>query len=220
MLNQLRFSAVILLPAFTIILSSCSQKQIHTGRPGTEDQTPATTAEQKEKTAAELNEREVAVIETELGTIVFGFYDKAAPQHTANFKKLAREGFYDGTTFHRVIPKFVIQGGSPGSKDDDRSNDGIGGPGYTIEAEFGVKHTRGAVAAARQGDDVNPEKRSNGSQFYICMRDIPHLDSAGYSVFGQVIEGMEVAEKIVSVDRDGNDNPLQRVEMKVTIEAR
>ena len=168
----------------------------------------------------ELDTGEVAVIETEFGTIVFGFYEKEAPQHTANFKKLAREGFYDGTTFHRVIPNFVIQGGSPGSKDADRSNDGIGGPGYTIEAEFGVKHTRGAVAAARQGDNVNPEKRSNGSQFYICMRDIPHLDSAGYSVFGQVIEGMNVADKIVSVDTDDSDNPLQRIEMKVTIETR
>ena len=168
----------------------------------------------------DLDTGEVAVIETEYGTIVFGFYEGQAPQHTANFKKLARERFYDGTTFHRVIPNFVIQGGSPGSKDDDRSNDGIGGPGYTIPAEFGVKHTRGAVAAARQGDNVNPEKRSNGSQFYICMRDIPHLDSAGYSVFGQVIEGMDVADKIVSVDTDDTDNPLQRIEMKITIETR
>jgi cyclophilin family peptidyl-prolyl cis-trans isomerase len=220
MWHQPRFFAVILVSALFIVLVNCSQKEVHSGRPGTDGQTSVTTAETDKKNMPELDTREVAVIETEVGTIVFGFYEKEAPQHTANFKKLAREGFYDGTTFHRVIPNFVIQGGSPGSKDDDRSNDGIGGPGYTIEAEFGVNHTRGAVAAARQGDDVNPEKRSNGSQFYICMRDIPHLDSAGYSVFGQVIEGMDVADKIVSVDRDDTDNPLQRIEMKVTIETR
>ena len=210
---------VVLISVFTIALFSCSPKQQHVGRPA-ENQTPVTTTETGEKTVTELAKGEVAVIETEFGTVVFGFYEKEAPQHTANFKKLAREGFYDGTTFHRVIPNFVIQGGSPGSKDADRSNDGLGGPGYTLPAEFGVKHTRGSIAAARQGDDVNPEKRSNGSQFYICMRDIPHLDRAGYSVFGQVIEGMDVADKIVSVDTDDNDNPLQRLEMKVTIETR
>ena len=209
MLHQKQLFVVVLVAVFPIALLSCSQKQMHAGRPGVE-----------EKTAPELDTGEVAVIETGFGTIVFGFYEKEAPQHTANFKKLAREGFFDGTTFHRVIPNFVIQGGSPGSKDDDRANDGLGGPGYTIPAEFGVTHTRGAVAAARQGDDINPEKRSNGSQFYICMRDIPHLDKAGYSVFGQVIEGMDVADKIVSVDRDERDNPLDRIEMKVTIETR
>jgi cyclophilin family peptidyl-prolyl cis-trans isomerase len=220
MLHQKQLLAVVLVAVFTITLLSCSQKQMHAGRPGTENQTPLTTTDTEEKTAPELDTGEVAVIETEFGTIVFGFYEKEAPQHTANFKKLAREGFYDGTTFHRVIPNFVIQGGGPGSKDDDRTNDGLGGPGYTIPAEFGVKHTRGAVAAARQGDNINPEKRSNGSQFYICMRDIPHLDKAGYSVFGQVIEGMDVADKIVSVGRDDRDNPLDRIEMKVTIETR
>lgn len=156
----------------------------------------------------------VATIETDFGKILIKFYAKEAPQHMANFIKLAKEGFYDGCTFHRVIPNFVIQGGDPLSRDDNPSNDGVGGPGYTIPAEIGVKHTRGAVAAARKGDQINPEKRSNGSQFYICVKDLPNLDSGGYSVFGQVIQGMDVVDSIVSVDRDRRDNPLQKVVMK------
>lgn len=220
MLHQKGFKSFVLLSVCTIALFCCSPKQQHAGRPEMGDKIPETKTEGGEKAMAEFTTGEVAVIETDLGTIVFGFYEKEAPLHTANFKKLARDGFYDGCTFHRVIPNFVIQGGSTGSKDEERSNDGLGGPGYTIPAEFGVKHTRGAVAAARQGDDINPEKRSSGSQFYICMKDIPHLDTGGYSVFGQVVEGMDVADKIVSVDRDEMDNPLQRIEMKVTIETR
>jgi cyclophilin family peptidyl-prolyl cis-trans isomerase len=220
MFHQKRCSAVLLFSVCTIALVGCSPKQQHAGRPGAGDEFTETKTEAGGKAVSEVVKGDVAVIETDFGRIVFKFYEEEAPLHTANFKKLAREGFYDGCTFHRVIPNFVIQGGSPGSKDEDRSNDGLGGPGYTIPAEIGLKHTRGAVAAARQGDDINPEKRSSGSQFYICMRDIPHLDKGGYSVFGQVIEGMDVADKIVRVDTDDTDNPLQRIEMKVTIETR
>jgi len=163
---------------------------------------------------------EVAVIETDFGNIVFKFHEEA-PQHEANFKKLAGEGYYDGCTFHRVIPNFMIQGGDPLSKDDDRSNDGTGGPGYTIPAEIKVKHKRGSVAAARTGDQVNPERASSGSQFFICVVDLPSLDAGGYTVFGHVIEGMDVADKIVNVDRDSQDNPHEKVEMKrVYIETR
>jgi cyclophilin family peptidyl-prolyl cis-trans isomerase len=134
----------------------------------------------------------------------------------ANFIKLAKEGFYDGTTFHRVIPGFMIQGGDPNSKDNDRSNDGRGGPGYEIPAEIKRDHTRGTLATARKGDDVNPQKKSSGSQFFINVKDNDFLNHE-YTVFGKVIEGLDVADKIVGADRDRNDNPVEKVEMKVRI---
>jgi len=158
-------------------------------------------------------EKEVVVIETKFGNIVIELFDDVAPKHAENFKKLAREGFYNGTAFHRVIPDFVIQGGDPLSKDKDRNNDGRGGPGYTLPAEIKMPHKRGFVGAARQPDNVNPEKRSNGSQFYICLKDLPHLDG-NYTVFGRVIEGMDVVDKIAQVPRDKRDNPIEKVEMK------
>ncbi len=162
---------------------------------------------------------QVAVIETKLGNMVVEFYEKDAPLTVANFIKLAREGFYNGTTFHRVIPGFMIQGGDPNSKDDDRSNDGTGGPGYTIEAEIKLPHKRGTLATARQGDQVNPQKRSSGSQFFINVKYNDFLDG-GYTVFGNVIRGIEVADKIVAVPRDQRDNPTEKVEMKVRIMSR
>src|SRR5512136_165975 len=128
----------------------CSPKQGQTGQPAAAGKVEEKKAEPAKVEQTEPGKEEVAVIETDFGKIVFKFYEKEAPQHVANFKKLAREGFYDGCTFHRVIPNFMIQGGDPLSKDEDRSNDGTGGPGYTIPAEIKVKHTRGAVAAARQ----------------------------------------------------------------------
>jgi cyclophilin family peptidyl-prolyl cis-trans isomerase len=167
--------------------------------------------------AADSNE--VAVIETKFGKMVIEFYDKDASKTVANFKKLVREGFYNGTTFHRVIPGFMIQGGDPNSKDDDRSNDGTGGPGYTVEAEIKRENKRGTVATARLGDQVNPEKRSSGSQFFINVKDNDFLNG-NYTVFGNVIAGMDVADKIVAVPRDGRDNPNDKVEMKVSIVAR
>ena len=167
--------------------------------------------------AAESNE--VAVIETKFGKMVIEFYDKDAPKTVANFKKLAKEGFYNSTTFHRVIPGFMIQGGDPNSKDDDRSNDGTGGPGYTVEAEIKREHKRGTVATARLGDQGNPEKRSSGSQFFINLKDNSFLNG-GYTVFGNVIAGMDAADKVVGVPRDDRDNPNDKVEMKVSITTR
>jgi cyclophilin family peptidyl-prolyl cis-trans isomerase len=149
-----------------------------------------------------------------LGDIEIELYEKSAPGHAANFLKLVDQGFYQGTTFHRVIPGFVIQGGDPLSKDDDRSNDGTGGPGYTLAAEIKLPHVYGSVSAARMADQVNPERRSSGSQFFICLRDLPSLDQGGYSVFGQVVQGMDVAEKIAAVSRDERDNPVQAVIME------
>ena len=159
-----------------------------------------------------MSDRQIAVIETNFGNIVIQLYPDVAPGHVENFVKLAQDGFYDGTTFHRVIPGFMIQGGDPNSKDDDRSNDGQGGPGYTINAEFSDKpHKRGILSMARAQDP-----NSAGSQFFIVVADSNFLDGQ-YTVFGEVIEGMEVADKIVNVKRDGNDNPLEKVTMKVTI---
>ncbi len=161
---------------------------------------------------------EIGVIKTNLGTIKIEFFDQddAAPKHVENFKKLARDGFYDGTAFHRVIPGFMIQGGDPNSKDDDRSNDGTGGPGYTIDAEFSsIKHERGILSMARSSDP-----NSAGSQFFICVADAAFLDGK-YSVFGKVIEGMDVVDKIVSAPRDQRDNPDKRIVMqKVSIESK
>lgn len=138
---------------------------------------------------------ERAVISTMHGEIVIDLYADQAPKTVANFKKLTSEGFYNGLTFHRVIPGFVAQGGDP-------DGNGTGGPGYTVEAEIHpeLKHVTGAVATARKGDRVNPEKRSSGSQFYICLAPQPHLDG-GYTVFGQVVEGMDNVKKIRKGDK-------------------
>ena len=155
------------------------------------------------------NPKDVAVLDTQLGRIVFEFFPEVAPKHCEAFKALAHSGFYDGTTFHRVIPGFMIQGGDPNSKDDDRSNDGMGNPGYTLPAEFNDKpHLRGTVSMARTMDP-----NSAGSQFFICVASVPHLDRQ-YTVFGQVIEGLEVIDKIVAVPRDPADNPLEPVHMQ------
>jgi len=147
-----------------------------------------------------------------LGEILLKFYPDVAPNHVKNFIKLAKEKFYDGTTFHRVIPGFMIQGGDPNSRGPDRSTHGLGGPAHRLKAEFNSKpHQRGVLAMARAN-----EPDSAGSQFFICVADSNFLDWK-YTAFGEVVSGMEVADKIVNVKRDGRDNPLDRVEMTVTI---
>jgi cyclophilin family peptidyl-prolyl cis-trans isomerase len=127
-------------------------------------------AQQKTAVAHEVPVLTITSGGKEQGKIVLWLYPETV-LHRENFLKLAKEGFYDGTTFHRVIPQFMVQGGDPNSKDDDPSNDGQGGPGYTIQAELQPKyaHVYGALAAARQGDQVNPQRRSSGSQFYIVQ---------------------------------------------------
>lgn len=157
---------------------------------------------------------EVVVIETDYGKIVIELFAQTAPKHAANFKKLVKAGYYGGCTFHRIVPGFVVQGGDILSRDNNPQNDGTGGPGYTIPAELKEKHLRGYVAAARLPDQVNPQKESSGSQFYICLQDLPFLDQAGYTVFGKVIKGMEVVDKIAAVQRDKRDRPLKDVVMK------
>src|SRR5262247_3038101 len=154
-----------------------------------------------------------AIIKTKFGDIHIKFYPEAAPKHVQNFIKLAKSGFYDGTIFHRVIPGFMIQGGDPNTKDEkDKSRYGMGGPGYTVKAEFNDRpHVRGTVSMAR-----SPDPDSAGSQFFIVVKDSPSLDGK-YTVFGEVVKGMEVADKIVSQPRDARDNPLERIEMTVRI---
>ena len=158
---------------------------------------------------------EIAVIETSLGNIEFELLEDVAPGHVQNFKDLANSDFYNGTTFHRVIPGFMVQGGDPNTKSDDRSSHGMGGPGHTIKAEFNDEpHIRGIVSMARSQD---PD--SAGSQFFVVVKDSDFLDGQ-YTAFGRVIAGMDVADKIVDSPRDDRDNPIDRIEMKVTIESR
>jgi len=153
-----------------------------------------------------------AVIETKWGNIDLRFSPQVAPNHVHNFIELAKKGFYDGTTFHRVIPGFMIQGGDPNTKNPDRPRHGMGGPGHTIKAEFNEKpHKRGTLSMARS---ANPD--SAGSQFFLCVADAPFLDGK-YTVFGEVVSGMDVADQIISQARDKMDNPIERVEMKVKI---
>ena len=158
----------------------------------------------------------VVIISTSLGEIVIEPNHEAAPLTAKNFLKLAEEGFYNQTPFHRVIPGFMIQGGDPNSRSEDRSQHGRGGPAYTVPAEIKELHVRGSVATARQGDNVNPKKESSGSQFFINVKDNAFLNGQ-YTVFGRVIKGMEIADRIVSVPRDTADNPRERIEMTVSV---
>ena len=160
-------------------------------------------------TGTDAQNNEIAVIETMLGNIELEFLEDKAPGHTKNFKDLAKKGFYDGTTFHRVIPGFMIQGGDPNSKSADRSRHGMGGPGYMIKAEFNdTSHDRGILSMARSQDP-----NSAGSQFFIVVKASHFLDNQ-YTAFGKVLKGMGVADKIVNTPRDARDNPIDRVEMK------
>ena len=154
-----------------------------------------------------------AIIKTDFGNIKFSLEPDLAPETVRNFSKLAKSGFYNGTLFHRVIPGFMIQGGDPNTKNSDKSMWGQGGPGYNLKAEFNSRsHLRGIVSMARAAD---PD--SAGSQFFIVTSDSTFLDRQ-YTVFGEVIDGMEVADKIVNLPKDGNDCPEREVKMlEVTI---
>ncbi len=188
-------------------------------------------------------------IETIHGSMLVELYD-ATPQHQDNFVKLVQEGYYDGLLFHRVIENFMIQGGDPKSKDAPAGQAlGSGGPGYTIPAEFAdsLVHIKGAIAAARTGDAVNPQKRSSGSQFYIVHgrsvteQDLAQLEAQkgfryttrqkeaylehggtpfldrDYTVFGQVVEGFEVLDKLAAVPTDPRDRPKEDLKMKIRL---
>jgi peptidyl-prolyl cis-trans isomerase B (cyclophilin B) len=189
--------------------------------------------------------QELYLIETDLGTMTVKLYD-STPQHRDNFKKLVSEAYYDDLLFHRVMAGFMVQGGDPESRNAPASKRlGGGGPPYKIPAEIGAYHFKGALSAARQGDQVNPEKKSSGSQFFLVQGKVqsdadlkmmaqrkglaysaediekyktiggtPFLDN-DYTVFGEVVDGMDVIDKIAAVKTAPGDRPLKDVKMKI-----
>lgn len=163
--------------------------------------------------------REIAVVRVRgYGEIRFALLAEKAPRHVASFRSLASAHFYDGTTFHRVIPHFMIQGGDPNSKDTDPANDGFGGPGFSLKAEFNdVPHRPGTVSMGRASD---PD--SAGSQFFIMTSGSdswrPELDGQ-YTAFGQLLSGQDLVDRISAAPRDANDRPLANIVVEsVTVE--
>jgi cyclophilin family peptidyl-prolyl cis-trans isomerase len=144
--------------------------------------------------------------------VAIQFYDADAPLTVENFKKLARKRFYNGLAFHRVFPHILVQTGDPLTARKERAKVGTGGPGYTIPAEIHRKHVKGAVAMGRLPDKINPQRLSNGSQFLICLTPMPTYDGQ-YTVFGDVIWGLENLDQISELPVDTNDYPIQRVEI-------
>lgn len=221
-----------------IFMGACSSKMA---------KVEATTPQENKEETKEITT--MVLISTNYGDMKAILYNET-PLHRDNFIKLVKEGYYDGTLFHRVIDGFMIQGGDPDSKTaKPKQMLGQGGPGYTIPAEFKQEliHKKGALAAARMGDNVNPQKASSGSQFYIAQgkrytseelnmlqarmgkqfnqtqKDayvneggVPFLDYE-YTVFGQVIEGLEVIDKIAKVQKDRYDRPIEDVKMTISI---
>lgn len=153
---------------------------------------------------------EVAIVKTSEGEMVLEFWPEVAPKHVENFKKLAKQGFYDGTCFHRVIKGFMIQGGDPNSKDEaKRAQWGTGGPGHTVNAEFNEKsHVRGVLSMARSQDP-----NSAGSQFFICHGNPTFLDRQ-YTAFGKLIKGDDVLEKIATTATEPGDKPVKRMNVE------
>ncbi len=213
----MRKITLILIIIISIILVSCSQKKQKKGedlkfKTLTAEEIASVKETVKNTPATPVEDNEIAIIETKFGNMTVEFFTDVAPNHSANFKRLTNSGYYSGTTFHRVIPGFVIQGGDILSRDADKNNDGMGGPGYNIDAEFNsIPHTKGILSMARAQDP-----NSAGSQFFICAGDVKQLDN-NYTVFGKVIEGLDVIDLIVNVPRNERDNPNEAVHMKVTM---
>lgn len=230
---------IILLSA--LLMLACSQSsQADTATTGSDNQEQKNPT--KKKKPAQMTK---VLLKTSMGDIVIALYDET-PLHKENFIKLVNDKYYDGVLFHRIIQNFMIQTGDPQSKTAKPGQMlGNGGPGYTIPAEFvpGLYHKRGAVAAARMGDNVNPKKESSGSQFYIVdgrvfstndlnrviqmtgktysmdqIKDYtsiggaPHLDG-DYTVFGEVVSGMEIVDKIAAQQKDGRDRPIEDIKI-------
>ncbi|MEA1986748.1 MAG: peptidylprolyl isomerase, partial [Candidatus Marinimicrobia bacterium] len=209
--EQMKKLTIILLITISFIVMNCSKK-------GDDLDFKTLTAEEIEQVKETVKntpiepveENEYAIIETKFGKMTVEFYTEVAPNHCANFKRLANAGYLSGTTFHRVIPGFVIQGGDINSRDDNKANDGMGGPGYTVDAEFNkIHHEKGILSMARAQDP-----NSAGSQFFICAGDVGQLDNQ-YTVFGKVVDGLDIIDSIVNVPRNGRDNPDESVYMKV-----
>ena len=222
----MRYRICYLILAAALVLSGCKG----TREPAPAGGDPATeqTTETKETTPmnevpakpadkwAELGDEPMLRIKTTDGTMTVRLYADT-PLHRDNFVKLARSGFYDGLLFHRIIKGFMIQGGDPLTRDSTKvAQFGTGGPGYTIPAEIkeGKTHKKGALAAARRGDQVNPAKESSGSQFYIVQDETgcKHLDGE-YTIFGEVVDGLNVIDKIASERTDLRDRPIRKVQI-------
>ena len=214
--------------ATILLLAGCKKTEETQPAGDTEtatEQTPETTnptTTMNEKPAApadkwaELGEEPMLKIKTTDGTMTVRLYADT-PLHRDNFVKLAKSGFYNGLLFHRIIKGFMIQGGDPFTKDSTKiAQFGTGGPGYTIPAEIvpGKTHKKGALAAARRGDQVNPAKESSGSQFYIVQdaEGCKHLDGE-YTIFGEVVDGLPVIDKIASERTDMRDRPINRIQI-------
>ena len=181
------------------------------------------------KTISNSSKEDYAIISTSYGDMTVQFFEGAAPKHVESFKAHVNNGFYNGTIFHRVIPGFMIQGGDPNTKGENKASYGTGGHAakyygigdeedsktWNLPAEFNnIKHSRGILSMARSNDP-----NSGGSQFFICAATVPHLNGK-YTVFGQVVEGDEIIDQIINLPRDARDNPNRRVEMSVRIEQR
>lgn len=202
---MIKFLQSIFLIAAVTLLANAAGAQPATTMTATKYHAPVTGTKLDEYTAYP---KRLLVFETKQGTIKCQLFEKVAPKHVARFMELAKSGFWNGTTFHRVIPGFMVQGGDPNSKDNDYSNDGMGDPSIpTIPAEFSkVHHSRGILSTARRGNDVN----SASSQFFIMHDDAGFLDQQ-YTVWGQVIEGMDIVDKIVNLpDVTGADPGVVR----------
>lgn len=178
--------------------------------------TPAAKKTTKTSVNSKTKKEEILEVSTDFGKMYIWLYN-ATPLHKANILKLAKSGFYDSTTFHRIIPGFMIQGGDPNSKDNDPYNDGAGGPDYTIPHEIKdtIKHEKGSICAARTG---NPAMASSSCQFYICNSTMGTAGLNGqYTVYGMVMKGLDVIDKIIEQPTGQNDRPIKNIVMKVKV---
>lgn len=198
---------VYLIIAVLFVFASCKKEE--TPVPQNTNNTPTDTVEK------------LIQINTSFGTMYMWLY-KETPLHRANFLGLADTNYFDNTTFHRIITNFMIQGGDPNSKDSDPTNDGTGGPGYTIPAEIDTskhRHARGEVAAARLANPQNPLKASSGSQFYIChsTSGTKHLDNE-HTVFGKIISGIQVVDSIIKQPKNASTSrPLTDIKIDINV---
>jgi len=202
---------IILSMLFSISCTAQTKKQVTAASAVAE-----TVAQEEPKQELKKETMKEVILATTLGDITIALYNET-PLHRDNFIKLVSEKFYDGVLFHRIIQSFMIQAGDPDSKNAAQGQRlGVGGPGYTIPAEIlpQFSNKRGAVAAARQGDQVNPERRSSGSQFYIVdnPNGAPHLNGQ-YTVFGEVIKGLDVVDRIAAQKKDQADRPLEDIKI-------
>ena len=225
----MKYRFAILFLAAAVLLAGCKNGKEPQSVEGTDPAAEQTTEQTQEESKpmnetpakpadkwAELGDEPMLTIKTTDGTMTVKLYAET-PLHRDNFVKLAKSGFYDGLLFHRIIKGFMIQGGDPFTRDSSKvAQYGTGGPGYTIPAEIvaGKTHKKGALAAARRGDQVNPAKESSGSQFYIVQdaEGCSHLDGE-YTIFGEVVTGLDVIDKIASERTDFRDRPVRKVQI-------